>query len=60
LTFFFDILRNEQNPVELRKEAARELLPYCHPRLASIEARGSVQSHEDRLAKLQRLLATAE
>jgi hypothetical protein len=57
---FADLLKNESAPLELRFAAAKELAPYVHPKLASIEARGGGQSHEDRLAKLQRLLPTAE
>ena len=44
-----DILQNEANPLELRFEAASELLPYMHPKLASIEARTGGVTHEDRL-----------
>jgi hypothetical protein len=40
-----------------RKDAAKELLPYFHPKLASVEARTSVISHEDRLEQLRQILA---
>ena len=34
ISFFCGVLRDESAPVEARKEAARELKPYYHPRLA--------------------------
>jgi hypothetical protein len=34
ISFFCSVLRDESAPVEARKEAARELKPYYHPRLA--------------------------
>jgi hypothetical protein len=51
LTFFAQLLRTETNPIELRFAAARELLPYMHPKLASIESRTGGRTHEDRLRK---------
>ena len=39
LTFFTQILANETAPLDLRFAAAKELAPYMHPKLASIEAR---------------------
>src|SRR5262245_56155411 len=59
-TFFADILRNEKNPFELRFAAAKELMPYMHPKLASIEARTGGRTHEDRLAEYMALLSDAE
>src|SRR5262245_51799930 len=55
ITFFADLLRNESAPLELRFQAAKELAPFVHPRLASVEARIGA-THEDRLAEVQRLL----
>jgi hypothetical protein len=55
-TFFSEILRNEDNPFELRFEAASILLPYTHPKLTSIEARTGGRTQEDRLIEYQRLL----
>jgi hypothetical protein len=52
IAFFADILRNEDAPLELRFQAAKELAPYSHPKLASIEARTGGQSHEVRLRAL--------
>jgi hypothetical protein len=56
LTFFTEILRNEDNPFELRFRAAAILLPHMHPKLASIEARSGGQTYEDRLAQYYQLL----
>ncbi len=56
VTFFADILKNEAAPLELRFQAARELAPYMHPKLASIEARNGGQTHEERLARAHAML----
>src|SRR6267154_88593 len=53
MSFFISIMRNPDAPFEEVKAAARELFPYSHPKLASIEARGGGKTHEDRLAELQ-------
>jgi hypothetical protein len=55
MAFFADLLGNEQAPLELRFQAAKELAPYVHPRLASVESRSGGMSHEDRLEMLRRL-----
>jgi hypothetical protein len=60
LTFFGDLLRNEAAPLDLRFAAAKELAPYVHPRLSSVEARTGGQSHENRLAAAHALLADME
>jgi hypothetical protein len=60
VSFFADLLRNEAAPLDLRFAAAKELAPFVHPRLASVEARTGVQSHEDRLAAAHALLADME
>ena len=54
-SFFADLLRNESAPLELRFQATKELGPYVHPKLASVEGRTGGKSHEDRLAELHRL-----
>jgi hypothetical protein len=56
LSFFLSVLRNPATPFEEARAAAKEALPYCSPRLASIEARPGGPSHEDRLEELRRLL----
>ena len=38
----------------------RELAPYVHPRLSSVEARTGGQTHEERLAAAHALLAEME
>src|SRR5215471_18837674 len=55
MAFFADLLGNEQAPLELRFQAAKELAPYVHPKLASIESRTGGMTHEDRLAELVKL-----
>jgi len=56
MAFFADLLGNEQAPLELRFQAAKELAPYVHPRLASVESRSGGKTHEDRLEELRKLL----
>jgi hypothetical protein len=60
LSFFGDLLRNEAAPLDLRFQAARELAPYVHPKLSSVEARTGGQTHEDRLAAAHALSAEIE
>ena len=55
MSFFISIMRNPDAPFEEVKAAARELFPYSHPKLASVEARTGGKSHEERLEELQRL-----
>ena len=57
MAFFADLLGNEQAPIELRFQAAKELAPYVHPKLSSVESRSGGKSHEDRLAELKRLVS---
>ena len=59
ISFFADLLRNEDAPLDLRFQDARELAPFVHPKLASVEARMGGQTHEDRLEAAQRLLEEA-
>lgn len=55
-TFFATILKSKDAPLSLRFAAARELMPYMHPKLASVESRTGGRTHEDRLAEARRLL----
>jgi hypothetical protein len=55
IDFFNDLLRNEMAPLDLRFQAAKELAPYTHPKLSSVEARTGGKTHEQRLAELQRM-----
>jgi hypothetical protein len=57
MSFFMSVLRNPDAPYEEVKAAARELLPYTAPKLASVEARSGGLTHEDRLEELRRLLS---
>lgn len=56
MAFFTSILRNDNAPYDQRVLAAKELLPYAHPKLSSIEARTGGKSHEDRLTELQDMI----
>jgi hypothetical protein len=56
MAFFADLLANEEAPLDLRFQAAKELAPFVHPKLASTESRSGGMSHEDRLAELEKLL----
>src|SRR5262249_6248876 len=55
MAIFADLLGNEQAPLELRSQAAKELAPSVHPKLASVESGSGGLSHEDRLEMLRRL-----
>ena len=55
MSFFLSILRNPDAPYEEAKAAAKELFPYSHPKLASVESRPGGQTHEARLEELRRL-----
>jgi hypothetical protein len=55
MAFFADLLGNEQAPLELRFQAAKELAPFVHPKLGSIEARTGGKTHEQRLEELTRM-----
>lgn len=55
VTFFAEILRDEGAPLDLRFAAAKELAPYMHPELCSIESRTGGKTHEDRLEELRRM-----
>jgi len=56
VALFSSIMRDETAPFEKREAAADRLLPYFHPKLASIEARSGTMSHEDRLEQMRQLL----
>jgi hypothetical protein len=46
MDYYLAILRNENESREQRNNAADKLLPFCHARLASVEASASVTMHE--------------
>jgi hypothetical protein len=52
VSFFTSIMRNPDAPFEKQEAAADRLLPYFHPKLASIEARVGGKTHEQRLEEL--------
>src|SRR5262245_24117145 len=56
LSFFMSILKNQKAPYEERKVAARELLPYSHPKLASVFSYTTRIRSEDRLEELHAML----
>jgi hypothetical protein len=56
LSFFMSILKNPDAPMTHRQAAASELLPYCHPKLSSIEARQGGSTHEQRLEEARKML----
>jgi hypothetical protein len=60
VSFFSDLLRNESAPLDLRFQAAKELAPYVHPKLNSIESRIGGLTHEDRLKQYRKLLSDDE
>jgi hypothetical protein len=53
--FFNDLLKNEEAPLELRFRAAKELAPFVHPKLASVESRTGGKTHEQRLEELTKM-----
>jgi hypothetical protein len=56
VSFFSSIMQDESAPFEKREAAADRLLPYYHPKLASIESRTCGKTHEEHLEDLQRML----
>ena len=56
ISFFTSIMRNPDAPFEKQEAAADRLLPYYHPKLASVESRKGGQTHEDRLEELQKMM----
>jgi hypothetical protein len=55
ITFWMQLLKDPNTPLDIRMIAARDVAPYRHPKLASIEARTGGKTHEQRLAELQRM-----
>lgn len=55
MTFWVHLLKDPATPLDIRLTVARDLAPYAHPKLSSIEARTGGKTHEDRLAELQRM-----
>jgi hypothetical protein len=54
LDFILDIMRDDSSPLSIRFEAAKAALPYCHPKLASIQDSGTdIISQEEALEQLR-------
>ena len=53
VTFWMQLLKDKRAPLEIRMIAARDVAPFIHPKLASIEARTGGTTHEDRLKQLR-------
>jgi hypothetical protein len=56
LTFWAHILKDKTAPLDIRHAAAKELAPFMHPKLASIEARQGGSTYEQRLEEARRML----
>lgn len=55
IELWLHLLRNPDTPIEMRLTVARDVAPYMHPKLASIEARSGGATHEQRLEELLRM-----
>ena len=54
IAFFAGILANAEMPLSLRFAAAKELAPYMHPRLSSVEANvKATVSHDEFWSKVR-------
>ena len=52
--FLLGIVRDKEQPLDIRMEAAKAAAPYYHPKLASTELTGRLGlSHEDKLDALR-------
>jgi hypothetical protein len=56
ITFFSQIMRDQSAPYLERKDAAKELMNYYHPKLHAVEARTGTMTHEQRLEQLRDML----
>ena len=53
LDYMLSVMRDDQNPPDMRLDAANKVAPYVHPKLAAIEHSGSMLlTHEDALDEL--------
>ena len=54
LDYMLKVMRDENEVLDVRLDAAKAAAPYVHPRLASIENTGTMTlRHEDVLAELE-------
>jgi hypothetical protein len=56
MAFMMAIMRNPDAPFLYRFKSAETLMRFVHPALASVEQVTVVQTHEERLAEMRRLL----
>ena len=53
VNFLINVMRDKNQSMDMRVEAAKAAAPYCHPRLSSIEHSGNLTvTHEDALTAL--------
>ena len=53
LDYMLSIMRDEENPKDMRLDAANKAAPFVHPKLAAIEHSGGMTlTHEDALDEL--------
>lgn len=53
LDYMLSIMRDEENPKDMRLDAANKAAPFVHPKLAAVEHSGGLTfSHEDALDEL--------
>lgn len=55
LDYMLEIMRDVENPKDVRLDAAKSAAPYVHPKLAAIEHTGDmhVWMHEEALGELE-------
>jgi hypothetical protein len=54
LEYMLGLLKDDQQPLAVRLDAAKSAAPYVHPKLAAIEHKGEMTfKHEDALAALK-------
>lgn len=58
LDYLLGLLRDEDQPQEVRFSAAKEAAPYVHPKLASIEGNlnHKVSKHDDVIAEIESVI----
>ncbi len=44
LDYMLSVLRNENNPADVRLDAANKAAPYVHPKLAAVEHTGKIET----------------
>lgn len=64
LDYMLTVMRDEQNPADMRLDAAHKAAPFVHPKLAAVEHSGKIDSDnthhvEGALSSLDQFLAEA-